>query len=53
MTIMPVAVIKDGITVGHVPREICKNVNYFLNHDENIPFLKKQGSIAIVTQDLE
>ena len=27
-----VAVIMDGITVGHVPRDICKRVFYFLDH---------------------
>jgi len=33
-----IAVLMDASTVGHVPREICKNVYYFLNHDGNVVF---------------
>ena len=38
-----VTVIKDGITVGHVPRDICKNVFYFLNYDGNVAFCEITG----------
>ena len=37
------AVIEDGITVGYVPREICKNVYYFMKHDGNIAFCETTG----------
>ena len=37
------AVLMDASIVGHVPREICKNVYYFLNHDGNLVFCKAAG----------
>ena len=38
-----VAVVKDGIIVGHVPRDICKNVFYFLSCDGNAAFCEITG----------
>ena len=37
------AVIEDGITVDYVPREICKNVYYFMKQDGNVAFCETTG----------
>ena len=38
-----VAIVKDGTIVGHVPRDICKKVFYFLSHDGNVAFCEITG----------
>jgi len=38
-----VAVIYEGDVVGHLPREIRKNVSYFLNHPGNVGFCEIKG----------